>query len=137
MKVIKGLPQNIELIKRFLPINKQTIFCFGDTIYAQEHDELPPDLIVHEEVHSKQQEAFGSVENWWLKYVTDAKFRFEQELDAYAVQYRWLKDKMPAKGQKEALVSFGQELALPQYQLYYTSNELSSKIRNRANSIVV
>jgi len=46
---------------------------------------LPPWMIVHEEVHRKQQA--GNPEGWWAKYLIDPAFRFEQELEAHQAEY--------------------------------------------------
>lgn len=57
---------------------------------------LSHDLLVHECQHFHQQ---GSgldeekMKEWWNKYASDEKFRYEQELDAYRVQYKFIADR--------------------------------------------
>lgn len=66
------------------------VFCYGDTIYFPDGKEpkLPADVIVHEAVHSAQQEELGPM-GWWKKYLNDPEFRFRQELQAYQEQYQY------------------------------------------------
>jgi hypothetical protein len=48
---------------------------------------LPPDLIIHEQTHLKQQEKYG-LDNWVTKYLTDDKFRLDMEISAYISQLK-------------------------------------------------
>lgn len=70
-----------------------TIFTYGDTIYNPGGVPLTPDLITHEEVHERQQKAIGAfgARRWWKRYLKDPQFRFEQELEAYRAQYKFVK----------------------------------------------
>jgi len=77
-------------VAKFGPLPDTTVFCYGDTIYAKY--ELSVDLQVHEYVHSLQQIEIGGTEIWWDRYLSDDKFRFEQEVAAYQAQHRFLKD---------------------------------------------
>ena len=69
-----------------------TVFTYGDTIYNPGKISLSPDLVIHEEVHERQQKNMNVLYRfgpaiWWRKYLRDPKFRFEQELEAYRAQY--------------------------------------------------
>jgi hypothetical protein len=59
------------------------VITYGDTVHCIRP--LTPDLVAHEQIHIDQQLAFG-VEAWWDKYISDAKFRFDQEVKAYKNQ---------------------------------------------------
>ena len=88
MNIIKAYPPNIEAIREVFPIRKNTIFTYGDTIYAPEIDfKLPPDLVRHEETHMMQQG--DDPAGWWEKYLSDKAFRKNQEAEAYRNQYRF------------------------------------------------
>ncbi len=93
IKIITGIKNApiYEQVKALFEIDDEhTIITYGDTIF-QPH-ELPPDLIVHESVHCKQQgynQADAS--NWWDQYLHDPEFRLSQELEAYREQYAFLK----------------------------------------------
>ena len=71
------------------PQKESTIFTYGNIIYVPNKDlELPDHLIIHEETHCKQQ---GSTPDaWWERYITDPYFRIDQEIEAYANQYRFI-----------------------------------------------
>lgn len=93
MQIKKEYPPNINDITAKFPLTLDVVFTYGDTIYSPAGTELPKHLIVHESIHSKQQLAMG-VEAWWKKYIEDESFRLEQELEAYAAQYKqFCKDK--------------------------------------------
>jgi hypothetical protein len=87
MKILIKNPPNIEYIRKFLTPPKGVIFTYGDTIYNPDNGEVTGDIMDHEAVHSLQQVKLGP-EKWWDKYLNDKEFRFEQELQAYQVQYR-------------------------------------------------
>lgn len=88
MIIIDGFPPNIEEIRKELTPPPNTVFTFGEVIYAPGIDfKLPDDLIVHEETHQKQQG--NRAQDWWRRYLKDINFRFEQELAAYRNQYRF------------------------------------------------
>ena len=82
-----GLPPNFEKINNAFHVAGQAVlFCYGDIICNPYGVEIPPQLIKHEEVHSRQQ---GSdVEGWWDKYIEDPEFRWEQELEAHVVEWK-------------------------------------------------
>lgn len=65
------------------------VYAYGDVIYAPglpAGDTLPAELLVHEGVHQRQQRDAGGPDAWWSRYLTDPRFRFEQELEAYRAQ---------------------------------------------------
>jgi len=80
----------LERYKQVFPIDDKTIFAYNGSIYC--NYPLPPDLIVHEIEHLKQQEKYG-LENWVEKYLTDKQFRLEMELKAYIAQLKSIKNR--------------------------------------------
>lgn len=105
-------PPNYQLLVDEFNPPKTTVFVYGDTIYNPSGDEIPPDVVVHEKVHMKQQKEFATPDLWYTKYIYDKSFRLEQEVEAYATQYQFLKrNGLPAQGLKEALHEFGKALA--------------------------
>jgi hypothetical protein len=94
MKIVNDFPPNIAAIrKRFEMTGFPTaIFAYGDTLYNPSGMEIPPDLIAHEELHSKQQEIYG-LQDWWTRYLEDDAFRLGQEVEAYRKQYEYAKEK--------------------------------------------
>ncbi len=88
MKILKEVP--IQLLVKIReagmdPDVRYTVFTYGDILYNPGGGDIPDDLMVHEETHTKQQSAFP--DEWWDKYLTDKSFRLEQETEAYANQY--------------------------------------------------
>ena len=71
------------------------IYAYGDTIYNPSGENIPEDVIAHEEIHELQQG--NDPADWWSKYLADPDFRLDQELEAYRHQYkfiqRWNKDR--------------------------------------------
>ena len=66
------------------------LYTYGDTLYNPGKIQIPNELIIHEEVHHRQQESYdGGPDAWWTRYFTDAEFRFLQEAEAYGAQYRY------------------------------------------------
>lgn len=93
MKIIEEYPPNIGTIERtFGPIVKQggIVFTYGDTLYNPHRLNIEDHLLAHEQVHTLQQG--DNPGSWWYRYLTEIPFRLEQEIEAYAVQYRFVKE---------------------------------------------
>ena len=128
IKVIKSLPPNYEAIKQSgLKTNDNTVYCYGDKIYAPNCDPYP-DVIYHESIHSKQQG--DNPEAWWQRYLNDSGFRFEQELEAFAGQYNFVKKNTDARYAKQSLEEISEVMASEQYQFGITRYQVSSLIRH-------
>lgn len=70
------------------------IFTYGDIISTYK-GEMTEDLLTHEGHHTVQQENFGGPDKWWREYLANPQFRFNQELECYQRQYKWLKENEP------------------------------------------
>lgn len=94
MKIVDEFPPNYkEICKVFDVRDRPTIiFTYGDTIYNPSKIKMPPELLIHEQTHIFQQEKIGA-EKWWEQYLTDAKFRLSQELEAYRNQWAYVREK--------------------------------------------
>jgi len=80
-----------ECVKRFgADFMKGTIFAYDNKIHAL--NDVTGDLLAHELVHLDQQHKFGGAKKWWKKYLSDSKFRIEQEVEAYQNQWDWAKE---------------------------------------------
>lgn len=91
MQIIDEFPPNIEEIKKVFPIKTNTVYTYGDILYAPGIKfALPMDLIEHESIHSLQQRAYGGPQKWWDRYLKDPEFRKEHEMQAYQEQYKYL-----------------------------------------------
>ena len=107
MKIIIDYPPNFKAIeKKFGPLSESVIFTYGDTIYSPQQGSLSDHLIVHEEVHSKQQG--NDPKGWWKRYLKDDNFRLEQEVEAYKAQYQSFKR---AHGDKNLHIRFLHKIA--------------------------
>ena len=64
--------------------------AFGDIIFAPNRD-IAQDLIVHEMTHMRQHRSSYVVAFvWWIRYIFSKKFRYSQELEAYAEQLKYV-----------------------------------------------
>ncbi len=82
-------PPNIEEIRKvFDSTDKKPVFCWGDILYNPHNCDIVNHILVHEEVHSRQQ---ISPEAWWKRYLEEPEFRLSQELEAYSAQYKFAK----------------------------------------------
>jgi hypothetical protein len=88
-KLQKDFPYLEEYRQKF-EIDEQTIFAYDGQIYSNEP--LPPDLLIHEEVHLKQQSILGA-DKWVKKYLEDEQFRLTQEIEAFWAQINHFKDR--------------------------------------------
>lgn len=106
------------------------MFTYGDTIYNPGNKDISANLIVHEEVHKKQQGDDPAA--WWRRYLSDVQFRLDEELMAYAIQYAFIKRNFKTKGQKYFLDKMSEYLSGPMYGDIISYSEAETKIRKLA-----
>lgn len=99
----KRIPSNIADI----------CYTYGPFCYSPR--ELSRDLIVHESVHTEQQERIGGAELWWDKYGQDEAFRYSQELEAYRAQYKYIKATMGDRKAFKHADLFASEMSAEMY----------------------
>lgn len=80
----------LDVYQKVFDVTDRTIFAYDDTIYT--NYKLPPDLIVHEETHLKQQKKYG-LDKWVTNYFIDLDFRLKMEVEAYKRQLESIKDR--------------------------------------------
>jgi hypothetical protein len=86
MRVIREWPPDwIRTQAAGLGATVNTIFTYGDLIYAPAANPIPWYTLRHEEVHRRQQGA--DPDAWWVRYFAEPSFRLEQELQAYRREY--------------------------------------------------
>lgn len=136
MKYIKDFPPNYHSVLPYFPTVEvfKPVFCYGDTIYHPflEKEEIPEDIEAHEQAHCEQQKELGP-EAWWTKYCLDKDFRKDQEVEAYAIQYGFVKKHIP-QASKEALDDFATALSSPLYGLDITKYQAETLIRKQEKS---
>lgn len=76
--------------------------------------DVPAHLRVHESVHFEQQKKMG-VAAWWDKYLTDAKFRLKQEVEAYQKQADFARRNLPWGQAREIISKCIDDLCGPMY----------------------
>ena len=143
MNLSPNLPPNIDEIKAAIPdidITKM-VFTYGDTVYNVPLDvdghpiPLSPHLEVHERVHIQQQTASDTTPAlWWSKWLTDDDFKLQQELEAYAKQYAFVRGFAPMEQCAQFLFQLAGSLS-SDYGLPLSLPEAESKIRNKAKAL--
>ena len=117
-EIIYGqLPPNITAICAAIPEARRpgVIFAYGDKIYVPSGKELEHHLKVHEAIHCIRQRELG-VEFWWSKYLTDLRFRYQEELVAHAAEYdSRIRGNLNRNQRRAALKMIAQRLASPLY----------------------
>ena len=89
IKPIKEAPNFNKLKELFGIDEKYAIISYGDTIYCPEEG-MSKDLLQHELTHCERQNFNKqSADRWWQKYLEDKDFRLQEELIAYANQYKF------------------------------------------------
>lgn len=88
MKIVEDYPPNYKEIIEAIPGAKQSgiVFTYGDTCYNPSKSVIEDHLEAHEMVHVEQQK--NGADEWWAEYLKNPKFRLEQEIEAYRVQYQ-------------------------------------------------
>jgi len=83
---------NLQILKDNFGVDEKTVIVsFGDTIFCSEKG-MSRDLLIHEMVHCERQKYNkNSAERWWELWFFDEKFRLQEELIAYAQQFKYCK----------------------------------------------
>lgn len=114
MEIVIDYPPNIEKIRAVFELKPGIIFTYGNRIYNPQAGYVNPPLMVHEEVHAKQQG--DDPEAWWDRYLVDASWRATQEIAAYRKQFREVKKVERARERRHTwLVHLAKEMASPMY----------------------
>ena len=130
MQIIKGYPPNISTINQYLTPSKDAVFAYGDTIYNPTNKDIPEDVYEHELVHERQMQGWQP-DAWWQMYLLDKNFRQKAEVEAYAVQYNWVKQRVSTKVAKLCLHDLARNLQ-KWYNLDITYFQASTLIRKNA-----
>lgn len=133
MTIEETFPPNFEAIKAAFPAIdgvESVVFTYGDTLHNPHQTEIRPDLLAHEEVHVTQQGADPAA--WWERYLSDPAFRLEQEVAAYAAQYRFAKGILDNSRLKVLLDLLAGDLAGPGYGDLCDVHRAHSLIRHAA-----
>jgi hypothetical protein len=104
MKIVAARPPNYDEVVARFPVASRpgTLFAHGDTIYSPSGPSVSPELIAHEEVHATQQSmCVGGVAVWWARYLSEPRFRFDQEVPAHQAEYAWLCTNHDARGSRK------------------------------------
>jgi hypothetical protein len=90
-RILKMYPPNIGKITKAFPEARKpgVIFTYGSTIYAPSGTVLPPELVIHEYVHIKQQMDCDP-ELWWGMYIDNLNFRLGVEIPAHKAEAEFL-----------------------------------------------
>ena len=131
MQIIKEYPPNYEQIKLAVNPPKEAFFPWGEKLYNPSGVEIPEDIIYHEQVHWRQQREFPSPAMWWQKWCLDKEFRKQQETEAFAHQWHFVKRFYPTKASDQALEEFSEQLA-DHYKLGINKYEAKTLIRKYA-----
>lgn len=116
MKIIHSRPPNFDIIRKAFPLANRwgIIFAYGDTIYVPSGNELPPELIAHEEVHGERQLKMG-VDAWWDEYIKSVSFRYEEELLAHRAEYAKICEIGSRQVRRSSLKVIAKKLSDPLY----------------------
>lgn len=128
-------PPNYSYVRNFFPVAEvKPIFAYGTTLYNPYKLNIPEDVTFHEFVHIRQQRSYESPEIWWSKYCTDRSFRKQQEVEAFAHQYYYVKTYIPSAS-REALREFATNLSSSLYDLGITYKQAVVLITNCAKTL--
>ena len=123
MKIIRDHPPNYEEIKAKFDPPAGVIFCWGSLIFNPDDVRIPPEILIHEGVHSKRQgDAPGK---WWDRYIANDYFRLWEEVPAHQAEFRFLN----ARGRNTDHVA--ERLASPLYGSMVSVAEAAQMIRRK------
>lgn len=81
--------RRLKEFSKVFKIDENTVIAYDNQIYSNKP--LYPDVLVHEQVHLKQQKKYG-LAYFTKKYLNDRKFRLQIEIEAYKIQLKSIQD---------------------------------------------
>ena len=82
---------NFQELKDKFGVGEETIIAYGDAIYVK-GKQMSADLLQHEITHCQRQKFDrDSAKRWFELYMTDEKFRLQEETIAYHNQFEYCK----------------------------------------------
>lgn len=131
--VEQGYPPNyVEIVAALGRPADNVCFAWGDRVYLPRGGKLPPEIEIHEAVHFQQQAEVGGPEIWWAKYLHDAAFRLEQEIQAMRAQIAC----QPTREYRRACRRMcAKQLAGPTYKLPITWQQADAFLQGRAGGM--
>lgn len=135
MKIVDTMPPNglyERIVATWMEVasNPYVVFAYGDTIYNPSGRTIPNYMIEHEKVHIRQQAEIGGPEIWWDHYLVNAKFRLDQELEAYRKEYKVFCFMYKDKNERNSFLRFQAiMLASPMYGNLMKINEAIERIK--------
>ena len=130
--VVHDWPPNIDAIRAVLPVTSRNIFAYDRKIYNPGGGRLPPELVAHERVHFRQHSEYkGGFEAWWERFLTDKKFRLDQEIPAHQVEWRsWLSQRQRTRQERRAVLKImAKRLSAPMYGKIISMNQAKRVIQ--------
>jgi hypothetical protein len=134
INIITGFPPNIKRIeKEFGELPSNVVFAYGNAIFNPSGIPVNEPLRIHELTHLAQQG--DDPDAWWDKYISDKKFRFEQELEAFSNEYNCFRGFMKDRNKvANFLHSVATRLSSNLYSSDKTYSECVTLIRQHADS---
>lgn len=125
-----------------------TVWTYGNTIYNPGGKDLPDHVVAHETWHAQQQESFAKVmkhtsvglstdpaefvggkDEWWKEYLSNPRFRLEQEAEAYGKQYRFYLERIKDRNARaKFLFHLSGQLSGPLYQVALSQAQAKAMI---------
>lgn len=133
-------PPNFKAIAKAFPAvleRKDVVYTYGGIMFNPGDIEIDEPFGLHEACHSLQQEKLGKgaegADKWWKKFIKDPEFRKEQELEAFAVQYRRYCELQPNRDRRARyLHKIAMNFASPIYGNMVSQQEAVKLIRQHA-----
>lgn len=132
MKIVIDFPPNYKAIDdRFHIHNNLVVFAYGDKIFNPKGLNLQDHIVAHEETHGRQHAAYpGGPEAWWNRYLIDNRFLLSQEVEAYATQFKFVRDKYGRQTARDILKKISHDLSSSIYGHIVSFDEAKSLIKN-------
>lgn len=125
-----------EIDAAFAVRGKPVLFAWGtDKIYAPSGvSTVQPALAAHEMAHGRRQDIYdpvGGIEKWWLRYLTDAGFRLEEEKIGHLAEFRYHCDHSSGRNQRRMhLSNVSARLSAALYRYDFTKAQAREFLEN-------
>lgn len=131
--IIKELSEapNYQELKEKFGVGEETIIAYGDSIYVK-GKAMTGDLLQHELTHCERQKFNSdSAKRWYELYMSDDKFRLQEEVIAYHNQFEFCKRVFKDRNKRAKILwALAKELSSSRYGNIIEHQEAMNLIDN-------
>lgn len=138
LNVIHNRPPNFADIDAIFNVRTKhgVLFCYGSNLFNPSGVEVPTWIMAHEIAHSERQgDTIDAIRAWWGRYLTEPKFRLDEEIIAHQAEWKAYLETRPNRQQRRGyLVQISKRLSSDLYGKMITKERAKEIIQSHTQT---